>query len=283
MSTLDQPTLFDASPLVVPSEIGGAQVRAVETLHLLTPGKGQTASYDFTLNPYRGCSFGCSYCYAAFFVADEAQRADWGKWVEVKVRAVESLQKKDLRDKKIYMSSVTDPYQPLEGRLGLTREIVRTLADKGARLVVQTRSPIAARDIDLFKRFRFLRVNMSVTTDDDAVRKRFEPSCASIERRLEAVEELCRAGIRVAVCVCPMLPMKDPEAFGRSLDRLGVEAVFASWFHASSRPFSASTREGAIDLAERAGWTWEAFSEAKAALKTGCAKYGLSSSAFGPV
>jgi len=258
-------------------------VRTIETTHLLTPGKGRTAAFDFTLNPYRGCSFGCSYCYAAFFVPDEKQRAEWGLWVEAKVRAAEVLRRRDdLFDKRIYMSSVTDPYQPLEKQLGLTREIVETLGRKGARLVVQTRSPLAARDADLFQCFKHVRVNMSITTDDDDMRKQFEPGCASVEQRLEAVRSLIAGGITVNVCVCPMLPMCDPFSFGKRLADMGVAAVAATWFHAGDRPFAAGTQDRAFVLAGHHGWTQDEFKRCRDELRRGCAAYGGAGKAFGP-
>jgi len=275
--------LFDDDPRKIPDRIGPARVTEVETLSLLSPGKGKMSWYDFALNPYRGCSFGCSYCYAQAYVADEEMKADWGKWVEVKIRAVEALRKKDLRDKRIFMSSATDPYQPLEKKIELTREIVTELARQEARLVVQTRSPIAARDADLFRLFKHIRVNMSVTTDDDAVRKRYEPGCASIDRRLEAVEALIAAGLRVAVAVCPMLPMRDPEAFGRRLSKLGVVSVYGGYFHETTRPFTANTRDHALVLAREDGWNEKAFEETYAALKRGCSFPETREEAFGPV
>jgi len=278
-----QLSLFDSPAPRLPETIGPANVTAIETLHLLSPGKGKMAWYDFALNPYRGCSFGCSYCYAAFYVADEAMRADWGNWVEVKVRAVEALRKKNLTDKRIFMSSATDPYQPLERKLELTRDVVKELADQGARLVVQTRSPISARDVDLFKRFKHIRVNMSVTTDDDNIRKRYEPNCASIDRRLEAVETIRAADIPVAISVCPMLPMNDPEAFGKRLFKMGVSAVHGAYFHETTRPFTANTRDHALQLAQEDGWNEAKFEETYAALKRGCPLPSNKESAFGPV
>ena len=81
-------------------------------------------AYDFTLNPYSGCSFGCTYCYAAFFSRDAEKRDAWGYWVNVKENAEALLKKRrrSLDGKRIYMSSVTDPYQPIERELKLTRQ-----------------------------------------------------------------------------------------------------------------------------------------------------------------
>ena len=110
-------------------------------------------AYDFTLNPYGGCSFGCSYCYAAFFSRDSDMRENWGYWVTVKDNAIEKMQrlKRSLDGKLIYMSSVTDPYQPIERELELTRRLLQVMAERHKpKLVVQTRSPLVTRDCDLF-------------------------------------------------------------------------------------------------------------------------------------
>ena len=259
-----QASLFDLPMVKTPDRIGSASVRDIDSLHLLNPGIGRTAGCDYTLNPYRGCSFGCSYCYAPFFEPEEEKRADWGNWVEVKSRAIEALSKVNLRGKSIYMSSVTDPYQPIEVKIGLTREIVEHLMYQGAHLTVQTRSPIVARDIDLFQSFLSIRVNISVPTDDDEVRKCYEPNCASIERRLETAGKLVAAGIPVRICVSPMIPMRDPAAFGRRLTEIGVNFAHATWFHHSNRPFASNTREPGLILNAQFAWTEDRFNSAKA-------------------
>ena len=134
-------------------------------------------TYDFTLNPYSGCSFGCSYCYAAFFTRDQAQQDNWGLWVNAKQNAaqlIEDLKPGELDGKRIYMSSVTDPYQPLEQRILLTQQILEAMAKHHRpKLVVQTRSPLVTRDIPLFQEIEQrggrVQVNMTVTTDDEDV------------------------------------------------------------------------------------------------------------------
>jgi DNA repair photolyase len=102
--------------------IGKTEVTYKNSASILTEAKGFMASYDYTLNPYSGCSFGCTYCYAAFFSRSEEQRKNWGYWVHVKENALQLLlkfRKKSLHEKTIYMSSVTDPYQPIERDLNL--------------------------------------------------------------------------------------------------------------------------------------------------------------------
>ncbi len=249
--------LFDelADP-PVPAAFGRATVGIRERSSVLAKANAQYLGCDYTLNPYVGCGFGCSYCYAAFYVADEQKRRDWGNWVDVKTDAERQVSKTELRGKKILMSSATDPYQPLETQVCLTRRNVELLSDphNQPRLRVQTRSPLAARDIDLFRRFRSIRVNMSITTDCDDIRKRFEPACASIEQRMEALARIGAAGIPIGISISPMLPIRDPDAFGRRLAALQPSMAFSAWFHHSGRDFRASTREPARHLADEYGW-----------------------------
>ena len=135
--------------------IGKTDVVLVIAREILTRATGFMDAYDFTLNPYSGCSFGCTYCYAAFFSRDVERRDNWGYWVDVKENAVELTAKRkagSLDDKLIYMSSVTDPYQPVERELKLTRGILEIMAERHKpKLVVQTRSPTVVRDCDLFR------------------------------------------------------------------------------------------------------------------------------------
>jgi DNA repair photolyase len=237
-----------------PDKLGAATIGLRPGSKVLTVPRGVIGDFDYSLNPYVGCGFGCSYCYAANFVADDQRRADWGNWVDIKVDAEKQLARADLQGKRIYMSSATDPYQPIEQRVRLTRRILEILVPKQPRLVVQTRSPLVTRDIDLLSQLDSVRVNMSITTDSEDVRKRFEPACASIDRRLEAAAEIAGAGIPVAVCISPMLPIDNPRGFARRIMEIGPVAVHTSYFHQSERPFAASTADKAVGIARDLGW-----------------------------
>jgi DNA repair photolyase len=176
----------------------------------------------------------------------------------VKVNGIrEVLKRRDLKGKRILMSSATDPYQPLERKVELTRGIVEALAapERQPVLRVQTRSPLVTRDIDLFRRFDDVRVNMSVTTDSDAIRKRFEPSCASIEQRLAAIAEVKSAGIPVSIFLAPLLPLEDPARFVDRIAAIGPDHIYASPFNVTDGYFKGSTRSIALDLASEFGWT----------------------------
>ena len=131
-----------------PEQIGETGIFYTLAREILTSATGFMDAYGFTLNPYSGCSFGCTYCYAAFFSRDVEKRDSWGYWVSVKENAVELLERRlqkrpeSLDDKLIYMSSVTDPYQPVERDLKLTHRLLEVMADgHKPKLVVHHSKP----------------------------------------------------------------------------------------------------------------------------------------------
>jgi len=244
-----------------PTTIGSVAITYGPTSRLLTPASGFMSDYDFTLNPFSGCSFGCTYCYAAFFTRDPKLQDDWGQWVKVKENAAAQLRRRrnSLAGRSIYMSSVTDPYQPIERHLGLVRELLEILLEDQPRLVVQTRSPLVTRDLDLLSRFEHVRVNMTVTTDDDRVRRSFEPAAPATKLRLEAITAVVEAGIPASITMTPLLPVKDPEAFADSLVATGVSTFVVQDFHPTKGQFVAGTGTQAVALIEELGWDHERY------------------------
>lgn len=240
------------------TSISQSSVEYKEVNTLLTKASGFMDGFDFTLNPYGGCTFGCTYCYAAFFARNDELRNSWGYWVQVKENALDLLakkRKKPLTDKTIYMSSVTDPYQPVEKEVEITRSILEELLRyHNPKLVIQTRSPLVTRDIDLLSQFKHVQVNMTVTTDDETVRKVFEPLCPSNETRLSAIHKVREAGINACVTMTPLLPVVDPHRLSRSLLETGVSHFVVQPFHASKGKFVAGTREQAVNLIQEMGW-----------------------------
>ena len=239
-----------------PLQMGGTTFTYTPTASILTKATGFMDEYDYTLNPYSGCSFGCTYCYAAFFSRDAEKRDSWGRWVTVKENAVPKLRnmRTSLDDKLIYMSSVTDPYQPIERRLELTRGLIDILAEPRhcPKLVVQTRSPDVTRDIDLFQQIEEnggrVQVNMTVTTDDEDVRRTFEPSCPNNTVRLRAIAEVQAAGIQSCITMTPLLLVSDPELFADELLDTDVRRFIVQPFHFTRGKFVANTREEAARL-----------------------------------
>jgi DNA repair photolyase len=282
-----QPLLFmsEKDP-VGPARLGKTRITNIDVKQILTKANGSMRDYDFSLNPYIGCGFACSYCFASFFQAEPERFDTWGQWVEIKANAVEVLKKKrDLKGKRIFMSSATDPYQPLEAKVELTRALVEAMCDplRQTRLVVQTRGPLVTRDIDLLKRFERVRVNMSITTDSERVRKEFEPGCASIEKRLEAIAEVKAAGIKTSVIMGPMLPIEDPERWAKRLIKAGADHYVTAYFHRSDRQFAANTRPGALALAEAHGWTRKEYEETVSVLRKFFPRINDGSGGFEPI
>ncbi|MES1227112.1 MAG: radical SAM protein [Armatimonadota bacterium] len=279
-----QLSLFEEpKTLYLPDRMGHASVVDRTAKSILSPANGMLQGYDFSLNPYRWCSFGCSYCYAAFFVADKQQQAEWGTWVEVKSNAAELLRReRKLAGAKVYLGSVTDPYQPVEMKTGLTRSLLEVMVDvvPQPRLVIQTRSPLVVRDVDILRKFANVRVNMSVPTDDDTMRKQFEPTAPNILRRMQALKMLRAAKVKTGVCISPMLPLRDPEGFIERIRAVGPERISWSFFHTGQRDFASGTRPGALKIAERLGWNQEAFERTAERLKR--ASEGMELKAFSP-
>ncbi|MCY4243807.1 MAG: radical SAM protein [Gammaproteobacteria bacterium] len=236
-----------------PGTSGNAAVSYENARAILTRAGGFLSGYDFTLNPYNGCSFGCTYCYAAFFSRGGFYPDDWGKWVRVKENAVALLEKHkpgSLGGKLIYLSSVTDPYQPLEKKLRLTRALLEALAAHKPKLVVQTRSPMVARDCDVYQRIEQaggrVQVNMTITTDDENIRRAFEPSCPSNAVRMGAIGQVAQAGVDACITMTPLLLVSNPDGFVKDLSATGVKKFIAQPFHFGKGKFVAQTRAEAV-------------------------------------
>ena len=132
------------------------------------------------------------------------------------------------------------------------------------KLVVQTRSPDVVRDCDLFSRIEEnggrVQVNMTATTDDEDIRRTFEPFCPSNPVRLRAISEVREAGIDTCITMTPLLLVSSPYAFADSLRDTGVQKFIAQPFHFQRGKFLAGTRERAFDLmAEKLGCDVKSF------------------------
>lgn len=191
------------------------QIKEITSKTILTPqGSGSLSDgYDFSLNPYAGCAFSCSYCYVPKF-PNERSPWEWGQWVNVKINAPELIRRDRLKvfGSRIFFSSATDPYQYIELKYRLSRRCLQELKlYQPARITMHTRSHLILQDLDLLRSFGDkLQVGVSFTTDDDAVRKEFEPKAPSIPRRLELIKKLSQAGINVYISMSPLLPC-NPE------------------------------------------------------------------------
>jgi DNA repair photolyase len=169
--------------------------------------------FDYCVNPYTGCQFACRYCYARLFMARySGHKEPWGEFVDIKVNAPEVLQKQLVRAKpgRVWVSSVTDPYQPLEKKSELTRRCLRALLEKQFPVTVQTKSDLVLRDLDLIQDFEDIEVGFTITTGDEKVAKLFESCAPPVRRRIAALERLHSEGIRTFAFIGPILP-GDPK------------------------------------------------------------------------
>lgn len=269
------------------TKLGHTSIDYVQAAGILTEAKGFMGAYDFTLNPYSGCSFGCNYCYAAFFSRSTADKENWGNWLRVKENALQLLmkkRKKPLIDKTIYMSSVTDPYQPIEKELELTRSILKELIEfHKVRLVIQTRSQLATRDIDLFKQFEVIQVNMTVTTDSETVRKAFEPFCPSNKVRLKAIKEINDAAVPTCITMTPLLPVENPIHFTEELLATGVKKFIVQPFHQDKGKFIAGTGAEALEQFKKMNWNDEKYEEVANIFREKLPWLGEGKNGFAPI
>jgi DNA repair photolyase len=184
--------------------------------YALTPQKGGflAGGFSHTLNPYKGCGFGrtgCPFCYVRESPVGKLGPAVWGTWVIPKdnLAAVleTELRRPQARDYRVFMSSATDPYQPAEARLGLSRRCLEVFSHHAiAWLVVQTRSVLVARDFALLARLPFLTLNVTIETDLPEIHQQFTRSSAPPARRLQLVQDALASGIQTQITVAPLLP-----------------------------------------------------------------------------
>lgn len=171
--------------------------------------------FDVSINPYRGCEHGCSYCYArpTHEYLGFSAGLDFERVIVVK-RDAASLLEKRLRSRSwkpqvLAMSGVTDPYQPVERKLMITRSVLEVLAEFHNPVGLITKNALVRRDIDLLSQmaaWNGASVTISVTTLDEQLRSRLEPRTSTITNRLEAIRELSLAGVPVGVNVAPIIP-----------------------------------------------------------------------------
>jgi DNA repair photolyase len=240
-------------------------VKEVQAKAILSASK----IYPFVINPYVGCQHACSYCYARFMKRFTGHKEPWGEFVDVKINAPDLLRKETQKKKPapVWISGVCDPYQPLESKYRLTRKCLEILGERGWPVVIQTRSPLVLRDMDILENIRDLEVGLSIPTADDAIRKKFEPDAPPIGKRVHALEILHSTGIRTYAMIAPMLPGAGDLAellSGRAdyllVDRMNYnhahwvyrkynldEALSPEFFNRTARDLAARCRVSGID------------------------------------
>ena len=198
--------------------------------------------FTWTINPYRGCEFGCRYCYARYTHEFMEMRdgMEFEQKIYVKQHAA-GLLRHELRRVKsneaIALGTATDPYQPAERRYEVTRGILEEFArHRGFELGIVTKSNLIVRDLELLKEVATanrLSVHVTVTTLNGELARILEPRAPRPDLRLDAVHTLAHAGIRVGVSCSPVVPgitdsPKDLESLIRAAADAGADYVFAN-------------------------------------------------------
>jgi len=196
-------------------EAMGIQFMEVEAKSALNHVPGETLPFSWTVNPYRGCTHACSYCFArpTHTFLDLNAREDFERKIVVKVNVPERLRaelaKPSWKGEAVALGTNTDPYQWVEGRYGLTRAVWEVLIEARNPGSVLTKSPLLTRDIDLFKELNEVagfQASLSIPTLDEKAWRATEPATPHPRKRIEAVAELSAAGIPVGVLVAPLMP-----------------------------------------------------------------------------
>ena len=170
---------------------------------------------DYALNPYRGCAHSCVYCYATYLGRWHHPDEQWGTFVDVRVNIADRLarQLKHINSGCIQIGTATDPYQPLERRYELTRACLQRLIFFGGEVDLLTKSDLVLRDADILKSLANCQVGLTVTTAQDEVAGIFEPKAPPPSRRIAALGELRRHGLKTYAFVGPLLPeLTDTDA-----------------------------------------------------------------------
>lgn len=159
---------------------------------------------EYSVNPYVGCSHACRYCYASFMKRFTGHSEPWGTFIDVKhwkeIKHPERYKGKDL-----FISSVTDPYNPQEETYERTRVLLTQLKGSGAKISISTKSDLILRDLELIRSFPDACVSWSINTLDEEFRKDMDKA-ASIERRLAAMKVFHQAGVRTTCFISPIFP-----------------------------------------------------------------------------
>ena len=232
--------------LIEPVEAARTRIRDVEFVdmpvkQILNRCSNPRMPFRWTINPYRGCEFGCVYCYARYTheFLELHDPMDFERRIFVKRQAAEALARNlsrtALGDDQIALGTATDPYQPAERKFGLTRSMLAVFARLGGlNLSITTKSSLIVRDLDLLLeigRRSKISVNFSLITLSRRLQRMLEPRAPRPSLRLRALAELSAAGIRCNVLMMPMIPGITDDATAidhviREARRAGASGVW---------------------------------------------------------
>lgn len=204
---------------------------------IITTNDSPDIGFERSINAYRGCEHGCSYCFARpthAFLGHSAG-VEFERDIYVKVNAVEALRSelgaKGYKVKPIAMGTNTDPYQPAERKHKLTRGILEVMLETRHPVMITTKSALIIRDLDILTelaKLGLVKVAMSITSMDHKLSRKMEPRASSPARRLEAIRLLSEAGVPTAVFASPMIPAINDMELERILDAAKAQGALSA-------------------------------------------------------
>ncbi|MCH1771909.1 MULTISPECIES: radical SAM protein [Metallosphaera] len=226
-------------------------IREIEVKSALT--KSGLRELDYSLNPYLGCRFSCSYCYARYFSPREVGER-WGEVILVKKNLLEVLRKevKVKRKGVVGISTITDPYQPVERNFRLTRESLKLLLEGGFRVSIQTKSPLVLRDLDILTRYRErVDVGVTVTTMSPEEARQIEPLAPLPQARIETLKELKENGVEVWMFLGPVIPGHNFFGVLEEAGKIGVRVIYDVFNYYPGLPFRSVSKNTWKQLEEQ--------------------------------
>lgn len=166
--------------------------------------KSKLPASDYVINPYVGCPHGCKYCYASFMKRFTGHNEEWGDFLDIKI-CDKKINLEKIKNKDVFLSSVTDCYNPFEEKYKVTRKILEQLVDADCFLGIATKSNLILRDVDLLKKMKHVRVSMSINTLNENFKADMD-NASSIKERLVTLEKLHKQGIYTILFMSPIFP-----------------------------------------------------------------------------
>ncbi len=166
--------------------------------------KSKLPASDYVINPYVGCPHGCKYCYASFMKRFTGHNEEWGDFLDIKI-CDKKINLEKIKNKDVFLSSVTDCYNPFEEKYKVTRKILEQLVDADCFLGIATKSNLILRDVDLLKKMKHVRVSMSINTLNENFKADMD-NASSIKERLATLEKLHKQGIYTILFMSPIFP-----------------------------------------------------------------------------
>jgi len=182
---------------------------------------------DYSINPYIGCEHACVYCFARHMCNKPEVRRNWGKLVYVKINAPRVL-KKEVKSGKygtVLMSSVTDPYQPIERKYEISRRLLEILCKTKLSVIIMTKSDLVTRDVHIIKKLNGAEVGITITTMSEAVSDVIEPEAPPVNRRIKTLSTLTDHGIKTFVFMGPFIPVVSEMGISSLISELSSIGV----------------------------------------------------------